>query len=104
MKIITWQSEDAPPSHKWAARFLAGKGFLPTIITGPAEDVVIDRAEQFLESERKRLNARTGKRPTSLEDAIVERVGKPDPVVVDTIDDQAYDLDLLEDLDLLADL
>jgi hypothetical protein len=101
MKIITWQSEDAPPSHKWLARFLIGTGFLPTVVTGPTEEKVIERAEAFIESERKRLNARTGKKPDSVGEALVERLGKPDPVIDVEGDDT---IDILGDLDLLADL
>lgn len=80
MKIVTWSSENAPPSQKWMARFLDGKRFLPTFISAATEDAVVDKAQAFWDSETARLANRTGRKPGSTAEAIIERQGQPDPV------------------------
>lgn len=81
MKIVVWISEDAPPSQRAIARFLDGKRFLPTFASGPTEEAVIAKAQAFLDSERAKYADRKGRKPATVADAIIERVGKPDPVV-----------------------
>ena len=81
MKIITWgPSADAPPSQAWIARFLDGKRFLPTFVSAPTLVAVHTKAQAFLDAERERLGAREGRKPATVADAIIERVGKADPV------------------------
>lgn len=81
MKIITWgPSADAPPSQAWIARFLDGKRFLPTFVSAPTQEAVIAKAQAFWDDETAKYAKREGRKPATVADAIIERVGKADPV------------------------
>jgi hypothetical protein len=84
MKILTWQaSDDAPTAHRWLARFLTDKGFLPVFCTAKTEAEVIAKAQAFWDSETDKWAKRDGRKPASTADSIIERVGQPDPVEKD---------------------
>lgn len=85
MKIVTWHSATAPASQAWIARFLDGKRFLSTMATASTEEGVIAKAQAFWDAELARLAARGGRKPATVADAIIERIGKPDPVDEDAI-------------------
>lgn len=86
MKIHTWESQSAPPSQRWLARFLVGGAFLPTFVSAPTEERAVAAAQKLWDNERTRLN----------------KAGKPDPVrdvaVVRDADAAADEIDLLADL------
>jgi len=82
MKIITWgPSADGPPSQAWLARYLDGKRFLPALISGSTEDAVKTKAQEFWDAETTRFAKREGRKPETVADTLVERVGAADPVV-----------------------
>ena len=64
MKIVTWQSADAPEKHRWLARFRAGKGFTTAFATAPTREAVIAKAQAFWDSEIARL-APAAKKPAA---------------------------------------
>lgn len=81
MKICVWISEDAPPSQRAIARFLDGKRFLPAQITAATEDRARVLAQEFWDSEKAKYAKREGRKPATVADAIVERLGKADAVL-----------------------
>ena len=93
MKIIVWKAEpDAPTSHAYLARFLTDKGFLPVFCTAKTEVEVRAKAQAFWDAETTKAAGRKIGKPRTTTDAIIERMGKPDPVEKGVCSDDAPEL------------
>lgn len=81
MKIVTWApTGDTPASQAWLARILVGRHFLPVLIGAATEDDVRRKAQAFWDEETAKYARRSGRKPATVADAVIERVGRPDPV------------------------
>lgn len=85
MRVVAYESKDAPPNSRWIARCMVDRGFIPVFYTSTTEEGARGKAQAAWDAEVAKNQARNKKFPQAPEDSMEQRLAKLHPHPADEV-------------------